>query len=366
MWNFRLIRASLLACSLVLLLAHTSPAQNTSDACATPSHEPARAHWLSNKALTSLNAARETDKKQIEAACQMLQDSLCLERNPVTLMNLATCRKKQDRVATAHALYLVAAALAKAQGNTRFEKSVRALADEIADYRSFLTIHVASPNPALVIELDDTTVGQSEFNQAMPIDPGEHMITVSAAGYKSVQLPVTIGQISDEQQVEVPALAVLEPPPLPAAPAQPAPLVETRPKPALPATMLPAAIQTSPTQTNAWPWVLGGVGAAALVVGGVSGVLAMHDMQTLHTNCDLQQPYDVCRDQALRAKGRGDFAATLALVSGSVGVVALATTAYWQFIHRDKRKDASSTHAAIRLDFTTNDHGSQLRLGGNF
>jgi hypothetical protein len=135
------------------------------------------------------------------------------------------------------------------------------------------------PDPA--VSLDGQAVNSASLGVRRAIDPGTHVLHVSAQGYKSadINFPVTSGANVDQPVVLEKDLA----PPPGAAPtpgeapgAAPAVVVTAPP---------PSDTGTSPRKASIAPWIAFGVGGAGLLVGAITGGLALGDHSTLANNC---------------------------------------------------------------------------------
>jgi hypothetical protein len=354
------MRGALLAYGTILLFSGASNAQTTSG---TSAHDPARARALFDKAYAELNEARKYPRNPMtfEAACQLLEESLRLDRSPGTLINLAHCRRDQGKIATAHALYQVAADFADDQNNLKIASEARQFASEIAEYRSFLTIHVNSTVPGLKVSLDGTAFSPAEYGTPIPIDPGDHTVTASAEGYKPKAKQVTIGQSVENQSVQLEELERIVPSAPPSLNESQNPIDRgfvAAPK----AAPIPPPVASK--QTNPWPWVLGGVGATAVLVGSVSGILALHDDSTVSRRCHGVSP---CSDVgALGIQNRRNFERSLAWATIPVGIAAVGAAATWLILARQLPESLKSDSNAAVLDVSIDTHGGAILLGGRF
>ena len=358
MSNLQHIRGLLLVCSTFSLFASSANAQTTPS---TPAHDPARARALFDKAYGALNEARKypRDPMAFEAACQLLEQSLRLDRSPGTLIHLAHCRRDQGKIATAHALYQGAADLAEDQNNPKIAGEARQFAHEIAEYRSLLTIRVNSTVPGLKVRLDATEVSPAEYGNPIPIDPGEHTVTASAEGYRPRVEQITIGQSVQSQSIE---LKELEPMPPAANESQRPNKQENRGSVApVPGPMPPPVVNG---QSNAWPWVLGSVGATAVLVGSVSGILALHDDNTVEHRCHNTSP---CSDvTALGIQSRRNFERSLAWATLPAGIAAVGAAATWIILERQSPPQPRADSMAAELSTAVDIHGGVFSLAGRF
>ena len=147
------------------------------------------------------------------------------------------------------------------------------------------------------------------------------MLTISAPGYESVTLEVTIGVAGDVQTVAVPALR-----------AQPAESKVEAP------TATPAAASTEPTSdTGLTPetdgsgrrltgFIVGGAGIAVLGVGATFGVLALSAYGDADKSCPLHTD---CGSDTKEFPDKANLRATIANVAVPVGLVGAAGGRSW-------------------------------------
>jgi hypothetical protein len=152
-----------------------------------------------------------------------------------------------------------------------------------------------------------------------PTDPGTHEIVVSAPGYLEQRSTVTLVE-GGSQEVSLklekdPNIVAATPPP-----AAPAPAVVTTPPPQPPA-------DTAPRKNNTLAYVALGVGGAGLVVGGVTGFLALGKKSDLKgcvdTRCPSSQEDTLDSAKTMATVSTVGFA--VGFVGVGVGVVMLLT-----------------------------------------
>ena len=239
-----------------------------------------------------------------EHACAKFQASDELDPKGGTLLNLAVCREKEGRTASAWTAYTGARNRSLKEG--RAERV--AFADKkIAELRPLLPlvrIVVQGAVREIVVKVDEQPFFAAAWNTAVPIDPGEHRIEASAPGHRSVALSARAVP-REEVTVTVPPLVAL--------PAQP---------PRDP------AIEPPPTSTAApvprWPgYVALGGGALALGLGTVFGVQAFGKRSDAESLCASGR----C-DEGRSANDAGIRDGWISNVSLGVGVVAAVVGAY--------------------------------------
>jgi hypothetical protein len=162
-----------------------------------------------------------------------------------------------------------------------------------------LVIRVSPEVPNVTVNIGKAEVPAALLGAERPTDPGTHQITASAPGYLQAQSYVTLTEGGRQELtlslVKDPnAAAAAAPPPTPTAPVRPATPISH-----------PPSVPESKPKTAAY--VLLGVGAAGLVTGGVTGVMALGKKNDL--DCpDKECPPGTQQDNL-------DSAKTLALVS---------------------------------------------------
>jgi hypothetical protein len=273
-------------------------------------------------------------------ACPKLAESNRLDPSSGTALNLALCHQKQGKTATAWAEYLVAARLARQQQKQDRADEATAKAADLEKQLSHLTIVVTSPVPNLEVKRDDVKIEASALGTSLPTDPGKHVITASAPGYKTATLEVTVGAAHDAQTATVPPLEA--------------------------GANAASGGPTRASGASPLPWIVGGAGVAALAVGGVFGGLALKTYGDAKDACPSRT---ACSSDALSTRSRADTFANVANVSIGVGVVGVGVAAALFLFRKKPAADtASASHAGPALSFApfagSTDAG--LRVTGSF
>jgi hypothetical protein len=195
-----------------------------------------------------------------------------------------------------------------------------------------LTVEIEPTDVDASVTVGGTTVPKALIGAERPTDPGSHEVVATAEGYLPAKTNVSLSEGSRHSitlKLEPDPNAVAAQPAEPVAP-PPAPI-----PPAPPATPPPAA------KNNTLSYVLLGVGAAGIVVGSVTGVMAMG------AENDLDCPDKECRGSNI---DKLDSANTLALVSTigfGVGIASAAVGTILLFT--GKSDDAPSAKYEPRL-----------------
>jgi serine/threonine-protein kinase len=177
-------------------------------------------------------------------ACAKYAESYSLDAQLEALLPLADCFEQSGKLASAYNAFRDAVDVAQRTADPR-AASADARAQKLRPRLSYLTVEVLQDRrlPALAVERDGFRLGSSAWGVPVPIDPGQHVIAVSAYGYRSWQTTVDVQGEGAAPYVDVPLLEKLPAPevapaalPAPAAPppapATPAPAMSKRPTPA--------------------------------------------------------------------------------------------------------------------------------------
>ena len=234
------------------------------------------------------------------AACEKWKASDDLDPKGGTVLNLAMCREKEGRVASAWSAY--------AEARNRSAREGRRDRVEFAEAR-IKALEPALPRVRVVVNgsrdtrvtLDDAPLPSAAWSTAIPVDPGRHTVRATAPGFVPFTAQVSAAGARTEEVV-VPSLSA-EPSARPAEPAHPE---------------APPAEKLRARSVLAWSLVAvgaGGVGAGTYF--GVSALGARHEAERL------------CRNgQCAAGEDKNDTARSLAWGSNigvGVGAVALVT-----------------------------------------
>ena len=155
-------------------------------------------------------------------ACPKLQESQRLDPALGTVLNLADCYEKAQRLASAWTTFVEAQGLAHTAGQAEAERVARERAAKLAPRVSKLLIEVGDPSTAAGLEVrrDNLVVGSAQWGVAIPADGGDHTVTASAPGHKPWETRVRLAMSGATIKVQVPVL-VSDPTPTSSAMASP-------------------------------------------------------------------------------------------------------------------------------------------------
>lgn len=252
-------------------------------------------------------------------ACIKLEEVVRLQPGKIgALFTLARCYEGEGKIASAWSRYKNAADAARVAKDARLDEAEKKIG-ELESKVAKLTITVgisAGAIAGLHVLRDGLEVSPAQWGVAVPVDAGEHHLEVTAPGRKPWKQEVTLTD-GNATTVEVPELEAAEVAPLPT-------LKPTALPTAGPADTAPGAVLGLPRRT--WGVIVFGVGAAGLVMGGVTGGLAVSQHDALKAVC----PNGRCSEQH-----RGDVEAyelfgtlsTIGLIAG--GVLTAAGVTLW-------------------------------------
>jgi hypothetical protein len=286
--------------------------------------DPAAAQALFDEATALMKS------KNFVKACPKLAESQRLDPGIGTQFHLAECYEGQGLTASAWAQFLEVASLAGASGQADRQQAARKRAAKLEPRLARLRINVpvAKRITGVHVERDGIAVQEVSWESALPVDPGEHELTVSAAGYKTFVTKVNAreGQTSE---VDVPQLEAA-PAAAPAASAAPAAAVPAAPSPSSPPPEVtpknaPAG-ETPPSSSGigAGAIVLGTVGVVGLGVGTVFGLMARSKFQDSKAECS-QANEDRCSAAGIKLRDDSIVLANVSTIGFIAGGVALGT-----------------------------------------
>jgi hypothetical protein len=276
-----------------------------------PEGESAPAPGTSAQAQFDYGLA-EMERGLLTTACPALAESYRLDPHPGVLFTLAECENREGKIASALTHYQ--AFLDLFDHMSRDQRVRQQARRDIAATQSdalrhsvpLLTIALPDSVPAgTVVTRDGTPLGEPSFGEAVPVDPGEHVI-VATTPDGAPHPVVTVTLSAGERRSLVLDLSVSATPATP-----PAPL---GPVPAAPALSRAAA-------WTPWMWGIGGIGVTSIAIGIGAGVAALGDKSTISAHC-----IGVACDHA--GKSAADNASVVGAVSTAgfaVGGAALAT-----------------------------------------
>jgi hypothetical protein len=254
-------------------------------------------------------------------ACRKFSESQRLDPGAGTLINLAACREKTQELSLAWEAWQEALRALPQGDERRPEVEHRAKTLDARLPRLVVVLAPNAPTDARITR-DGVLLGSAALGVPIPVDPGKHTVEVNAAGRASKRYQITIAEGAKERLEVTPGDVAASPPPTPAPPPKalkPTPANGSRPE----------RDRGGEGETRTLGFIVGGVGAAGVVVGGVTGLLALGKKHTMDDDCDAKDGVQYCGQAGLDAASSGKTLATVSTVSFVAGTLALGVGAYF-------------------------------------
>jgi hypothetical protein len=264
-------------------------------------------------------------------ACPKLEESQRLDPAMGTQFYLATCYESTGRPTKAWSLFLEVASAARAYGNAQREATARLRAAVLEPKLPRVTVVVADESAklrGLRVARDEAVLKPVVWGSPVPVDLGPHTVRVTAEGKAPWTATVTVRELGQRIEVQVPALVDRSAAvgPVTAAARQDSSEGDGAPEADVPPQ--PAAGAGLGVQRVAGI-VAGGAGLAGLVAGGALGLAARsawNDASAAcpaHAACSPSAHAESVRSVGLATGSTVAFAAGGAAIAG--GVVAWLT-----------------------------------------
>lgn len=284
-----------------------------SSALAQTAQDEAAAAAQFERGLNEMKAGR------YDTGCPALAESYRLDSRPGTLFTLAECEAKWGLVASAVAHYddylsrfhkMTPDQRRNQRGREKIaENQVKALRGDVP------TLEIVLPKDApasIKVTRDGIVLGRPSIGVALPIDPGEHVIVVTAESGATREQKVTVTR-GDQKTVslELPA----------AAPITNAPQPQQQPQPTIAQTVEPPPKEEPKASSHVgWSLAMLAVGVGGLGVGAVTGALTIGKKADLDKHCMNL----ICDAQGKAAADESKTLGAVSTVAFIVGAVALA------------------------------------------
>lgn len=347
--------------------------------------------WIVPRAAHADDAATaeglfETGKQLVaqeryDEACPKFAESDRLDPGIGTKFHLADCWEHVGRTASAWSLFREVESEAHAQRQWARERVARDRASAIAPFVSRLTIRPddAESLPNADVRRDGVEVDRAQWNAPVAVDPGSHVVAVSAPGKQPWQATIEVPSQGKIVTVDVPPLVDLPavaaapapgPEPLAAAPpfaAAPPPALPSAPGPSGATETMPPAVVEAPRYESrggvqrAVGWFFMGAGVVGLAGAGYFTVqwLNDHDEADLHCagqNCDPT-------GAQYRSDARSEETAAIASAGAGAGAIVLGAV----LIATAPGPRLATRTASIRVEPVVTPHGTRgLELLGTW
>jgi hypothetical protein len=304
------------------------------------------------------DAKRLMDKKQFDAACPKLAESLQLDPGLGTRLYLASCYEKAGKSASAFAQYTEAVRT----GGT--DKRVAAARQHIATLEpalSMLTL-MGELDEDAVVSLDGKVVEGFAPNKEFPVDPGHHSLVFSAPGKKSRTLdveidsglPASLGLPTLEDDENAVDAHKTPPPP------RPVQVTPVEAPPSAHALAAPPPKEDSGSGKRVGGWVTIGLGVVALNVGATFGVITLASASDVKSQC----PTGPCSTQ--QAIDKNDAAHTSALLADILVPAGVALIGLGAILVATSSSTPAPTAAQLRVLPSVGSSSGGLAVMGAF
>jgi hypothetical protein len=275
------------------------------------------------------------------AACPKFAESQTLDPAPGTILNLAVCYERANKLASAWSGFRTAEATAQAVGQKAREKLAHQKSEALQPKLSRLTVNVPADAQVYGLEIRCNGVGvrPTDFGVAIPYDGGRYVIEAAAAGKKTWTKTIELNPSGESAELSVPALADAPAPPPPQPEAPPRPVV--LPPPEKPSTAIDdiersiavnSRLQTRVEHPGAKQRTVGLlIGAAGLVTMGVVSV-ALGATAKSKYDVAMNEPGQMRHDDSIFAVGTGNVGT---LVFGVGAIVTLVGCGVWVTAPKD-------------------------------
>jgi serine/threonine-protein kinase len=261
--------------------------------------------WAEGPTDQTAGAALFQEAKQLAGAgdfaqaCPKFAEAQRLFPTAGTLLNLGNCYEKLGKIASAWGAFKEAEVTARNQKDADREQEASRRAEALAAQRAKLAVNVppAARVPGFELRRDGTLLGEGQWGSALPIDTGTHTFEAKAPGRKTWSTWVRVETNGSSATIEVP---VLDP---------------------APAEAEVAAPFWNGQRTAGV--VVGGLGLVGVVVGAVTGGLALAKASSAKPHCQPLADATACDPTGLSLRSDGRTLANVANVALAVGGAAV-------------------------------------------
>lgn len=318
-------------------------------------------------AIATSSAARANDPKAAQTlfdegqklmaqerwadACPKLEESQRLDPAGGTLLHLALCREHEGRIATASIHYQDALVQAKRDARKDRAKIAQDRIDALRPQLPRVRLRVAPANrrfEGFTLTNDERVIGEPQWDEQVPVDPGAHVITAKAQGRKTWTKHIEAPARGQELVVNIPELE-REPAAQAASGTSPASPDGT------PATRLEDAKRGSAQRTAGI--AVTGVGVAGVIVGSIFGLVSMSNASDADKEC-APPDFKLCSAKGVEAGDSAMSAGNVSTVAFVAGGLLVAGGLVLYFTAPD------GSRVAIAPSMST--HGASFGITGRF
>ncbi|APR79558.1 Hypothetical protein A7982_04905 [Minicystis rosea] len=282
-----------------------------------------------------MQGTNDMDAGRYETACPPIEESYTLDPRPGTLITLAECEAKRGRIATAVKRYedylTLHAALTpekkRKQGDR--EKVAREQKAMLSPLVPELLLTLPRAPHGTVVSLDGAPLTPAALGAAVVVDPGEHVITVRVPQRQPREVRVAIGR-GEKRSL------LLEVPPAPAVTTSSPDVTVTPPMPQ----------RQGPSGQRIASIVTGSVGIAGLVVGAITGAVAVSKKGVLKQHCGIGGDPTACDHEGKLAADGLETSGLISTIGFGIGIAG-AATGIALFVAEPKAQPAGAMGAIV-------------------
>lgn len=277
-------------------------------------------------AITLFERAKDLERAgNLAEACPVFEASYRADPQLGALLNLANCHESAGQTASAWAEFRDALELATRRRDDRAAYARARIANLEPRLVRLLVVAPATRPPELIVKRDDTDV-TALLGVEVVVDPGPHVLAVSAPGFEPWTESVQATTEGALETIAIPALRPREVPGTNTAP--PTTVVKTTPTSARIVT--PQPTPSSSSHRRSWAVGIGAVGLATTAVGLGLGVHAYRSWNASRdpSHCDSA---NVCTVEGANEIATARQAATAStwLVASGGALLATAAIVWW-------------------------------------
>lgn len=242
------------------------------------------------------------DDRNYPAACPAFAESLRLDPQLGALLNLAFCHEAIGMIATAWREYAEASAWASERGQNDRQAFAAMRAAAVAKRLNRLQLDIPDDTRGYAFDVDGHPIERAAWTRPIFLDPGDHVLRVSAPQHRSVVIAVRVPDAPGDQTVVVPPLEV-----------------EGR------ASSLRPVVQAGPdpnvhTDVRGISGVIAlGAGAVGLGLGSYFGVVTLNKKSDVGAHCVA----GICDALGVQLQSDAHSAATASTIAFAAGAVSL-------------------------------------------
>jgi hypothetical protein len=298
----------------------------------------------------------EMQASRYASGCPAIAESYKLDPLPGALFTLAECENKWGKLATAlahYAAYLDAFSRMTAKqkvdqvGRDQLARAQRERLDRDVP-RLTVTLGASAPQDT-TIRCDGDPIGVPSLGVALPLDPGDHVITAESADGRRFEEHFTLSR--GEKQTRI---VELKTPPGPVPPPVPPLPATTSQSPASPPAAAPIPESRGPSSTSnssrTWLYAAGGVGVAGVTVGAVAGAFTLGDKATIDKHCGLNGVPTSCDAQGKSAADNSKVMGVVSDIGFGVGVAGLATAVVLWLVRPQSVRSSKAVTPVVASD----------------